>query len=75
MIEQLEVEDFTTIAGSRFAFRISKVQQEALNKATGHLPEPSKQLELVNQKRKNKRTRAYHACTWFFCINQLKVAI
>lgn len=61
LMEVVAFEDHMVLSGTRFNFRIAKVQQEALNKARGHLPHPSKQLELVNQRRK-KESRGCHAC-------------
>lgn len=68
-VEHIEkFQDFTYLCGARLQFRISCVQQEALNKAAGHLPHPLKQLELVNRK-KEKGPRAQHASkvTKVFC--------
>ena len=53
-------EDFVELSGARYQFRIAKIQQQALNNASGHLPHPLKQLELVTQK-KSKSKRSHHA--------------
>lgn len=65
LLASVEFEDFAILSGSRFNFRISKIQQEALNRASGHLPHPSKQLELAAAQRKKKhRGRAQHERNW-----------
>lgn len=67
-----KVEDFAELSGARLQFRISRVQQEALDKATGHVPHPLQQLELMNKK-KEKGPKAYHAGKkkyryFWFCV-------
>ena len=69
LLETVVIEDSMVLCGARFKFRIAKVQQEALNSASGHLPQPSRQLELVSQKRQKKtRGRGHPACTPFLIL-------
>lgn len=56
-------QDFADLSGTRFQFRISQVQQAALSRASGHLPQPAKQLELVAEK-KAKDSRTFPACMY-----------
>lgn len=61
LLDVVNFKDSTVLPSGRFEFRISAIQQEALSRATGHLPHPSKQLELAVTKKK-KKPRSYHVC-------------
>ena len=52
-------EDCVWLDACKFKVTISRAQQLALSQGRGVVPDPAKQLEIMNQK-KNKEPRAYH---------------